>query len=151
VFALIVQGLVPGTPECIYAFAGTVLFVNLCLADLVRRALDLPFRRRIYFTTAAMCTVVSFVPLALGARFWMIALLPSIPVSLPLFGVPREALRSPRPLSPGGRLVIGAVVASPLHALASPFLRTAACFIPYGAPTPIIPIFALSISAPAII
>jgi signal transduction histidine kinase len=151
VFALIVQGLVPGAPECVYAFAGTVLFVNLFLADLVRRALDLPSRRRIYFITAAVCIVVSFVPLALGARFWMIGLLPSIGVSIPLFDVAREALRSPRPLSPVGRLVIGAVVAYTLHDLDYPFLRNAPWFTPYGVPIAIIAIFALSISAPAII
>src|SRR5262249_49347949 len=151
VVTLVVQGLVPGTPECIYAFATTVLFVNLCLADLVRRALDLPSRWRIYFITAAIGIAVSLVPLALDARFWMVALLPSVAISIPLFDVTREALRSPRPLSPVGRLVIGAVVAYTLHELDYPFLRDAPWFPPYGVPIAIVSIFALSIAAPAII
>lgn len=149
--SIVVQGLVPATPECVYAFAGTVLFVNLFLADLVRRALDLPSRWRVFFVIAAISAAVSLVPLALGAPFWQIALFPAIAVAAPLIDVTRAAVRSPHPLSPVGKLVIGSVVFYTLHELDYPFLRDVPWFAPYGAALAIIAILALSIGAPAII
>lgn len=149
--SIIVQGLVPQTPACVYAFAGTVLFVNLFLADLVRRALDLPSRWRVFFVIAAVSLAVSLVPLALGGSFWMIALLPAIAVAAPLIDLTQAALRAPRPLSPVGRLVIGSVFLYILHELDYPFLRDAPWFAPYGFALAIVVILALSIGAPAII
>ncbi len=149
--SVVVQGLVSQTPECVYAFGATVLFINLFLADLVRRALDLPSRWRVFVVIGAMSLAVSLVPLALGAPFWMIALLPSVAVSAPLIDVTQAALRSPRPLSPVGKLVIGSISFYTLHELDYPFLRNVPWFAPYGAALAIIAILALSIGAPAIV
>lgn len=149
--SFVVQGLVPHAPACIYAFACSVLFVNLFLADVVRRALDLPPRWRVFFVIAAISVALSLVPLALGGSFWMIALLPSVAVAAPLVDLTQAALRSPRPLSPVGKLVIGSVFFYILHELDYPFLRDAPWFAPYGFALAIVAILALSIGAPAII
>jgi signal transduction histidine kinase len=91
------------------------------------------------------------VPLALGAPFWMIALLPSVAVAAPLIAVTQAAVRSPRPLSPVAKVVIGAVSFYTVHELDYPFLRDVPWFAPYGAALAMIAILALSIGAPAII
>ena len=134
----------------LYAFAGNVS-LNLFLADLVRRALDLPPRWRGFFVIAAISLAVSLVPLALGAPFWLIALLPSVAVAAPLIDVTQAALRSPRPLTPVGKMVIGSVCFYTVHELDYPFLRDVPWFAPYGAALAIVAILALSIGAPAII
>jgi signal transduction histidine kinase len=100
---------------------------------------------------AAISLAVSLVPLALGGSFWMIALLPSMAVAAPLVDLTQAALRSPRPLTPVGKLVIGSVLVYILHELDYPFLRDAPWFAPYGFALAIVVIFALSIGAPAII
>lgn len=145
------QGMVPSIPACAFAFGITVFVLNILLADLLRRALALPARWRVYFIAFAIALVSSIGLLAAAAPFCMIALPMSVAVAIPLFDVARQAVTSAQPLSIPARSTIVAFVVYAIHELDYPFLRDKPWFVPYGMAIAIISIFALSISAPAII
>lgn len=151
ILAIVVQGLVPNVPECAFAFGITAVCLNNFLADLLRRALSLPVRMRIYLVSFAVALGPSLVLYVARAPFWAIALPMSLAVALPLFDVSREALLDPRPLSVAARSAIVATLIYGCHELDYPFLRDKSWFVPYGMAIGLICIFALSISAPAII
>lgn len=146
-----VQAVVPSVPECAFAFGVTVFVLNTLLADLLRRALFLPARWRMYFVTFGVALVISSVLYVAKAAFWAIALPFAVAVAVPLLDVTREAVREPRPLSVSARCALVAVVVYAGHELDYPFLRDKPWFVPYGLAIAIIAVFALSIGAPAII
>lgn len=151
IVTLAVQGMVPSVPTCAFAFGVSVFVLNALLADLLRRALVLPARWRMYFVAFAVALASSIVCFFAKAPFWMIALPMAVAVALPLFDVAREAVTSGRPLSVPARSALVASVVYAIHELDYPFLRDKPWFVPYGMAIAIIAIFALSISAPAII
>lgn len=151
IVTIAVQAMVPSVPACAFAFGITVFVLNVLLADLLRRALTLPARWRMYFVAFGIGLVLSIVFLLAAAPFWMIALPMSVAVAIPLFDVAREAVRHARPLSIPARSAIVAYVVYAVHELDYPFLRDKPWFVPYGMAIAIIAIFTLSISAPAII
>jgi signal transduction histidine kinase len=151
ILAIGVQGVITSVPECAFVFGIAVFGLNVLLADLVRRALSLPARWRMYFATFVVAFAASIVLYLTKSPFWAIALPLAIAVSLPPFDVTREAVRHPRPLSVPARSMLVAVVIYAGHELDYPFLRDKPWFVPYGFAIAIIAIFALSISAPAVI
>lgn len=151
IVAIGIQGMVPRVPECAFAFGIGVFGLNVALADLLRRALSLPARWGMYLGAFVVAYALSIVLYLAKTPFWAIALPIAIGVDLPLFDVTREVMRGPRTLSVPARSAVVAIVIYALHELDYPFLRDKLWFVPYGFAIAIVAIFALSITAPAII
>ena len=127
--------------------------MNLCLADIIRRAVGLPSAWRLHLSLFAVSTVLCIAFIAVHAPFWVVSLPVVITLGLPLFHIAVRAVRARGwgRLSLTARAVIVTATAIGLHELDYPFLRPDPRFAPLGFVFAITLAFALSIGVPAVI
>jgi len=152
VLALAGNVLIPGR-FMIPIVAAPTLFMNLCLTDIIRRAVGARAAWRVYLAIFAVAVVLSVVFEALHAPFWLVSLPVMVPVGLPLLHVAFRAVRARGwgGLSMTSRSVLVIAVVIGLHELDYPFLRLDPHFAALGFVFAILIAFALSISVPAVI
>lgn len=152
IMSLIVQAFVRSPRWMITAHGATVFAMNLMLADLVRRVLDLRAPWRAHLWLFAMSFVASQSASLAKAPFWVQALPLSLGTALPLLDLLWRSLRhSWRRSSATVRCTLFAVALMAAHNIDYAFLRSDPRFTIAGFVAAILGVFALSITAPAII
>ncbi|MBX3187728.1 MAG: ATP-binding protein [Labilithrix sp.] len=150
--SLTLQAFVQAERWMVFAFAIPSLGVNLLLADLHGRALDLRPRWRTYLAASTVGLVATAVATARAAPFWMAALPLVAGVTTPLVDVCAQSFsRAGAKPSTMGRLAILALALNALHHLDYPFFRDDPRFAATGFVVAILAGLATSITAPAII
>lgn len=134
----------------VYAYT-SVFLVNLALAVLVARSLRFPLRwQPLAWTVLGAVALSTFVWLA-GGRFTAVALPVSLAVSLPVLVVAARAIRLWRRASIAARALVISCVLFSLHNIDWAFLRQRPAVATYGFTVATLIIFALSISALAVV
>lgn len=152
IFSAVIQGIVQTDPWMIFAFGIGSFATIVMLADLVARALGLRMRWRVYGFVLASGCIATIVGTVAGAPFWLRALPMAIGSALPVFDLSLQALRLPwRSISMSGRVATISAALLALHQLDYPFLRQDPRFAAFGFLFGILVVFAISISAPAIV
>jgi serine phosphatase RsbU (regulator of sigma subunit) len=145
------QGVLAQSPAIItYSFA-TVFLVNLALASLVSQSVEMPFRWQPFATGLILALALTAIFAAENTSFLLMALPVTVAVSLPSLVVATRVARHWRLLSVVTRgLVVSSVLFS-LHNIDFAFLRDRPALAPLGFTVATLIIFALSITAPAVV
>ncbi|HTJ21820.1 MAG TPA: SpoIIE family protein phosphatase [Gemmatimonadaceae bacterium] len=133
-----------------YAYA-SVFLVNLALASLVARSVGLPLRWRRFAWIVVGAEALSTAIWLTGARFTMVALPVAIAVSLPALVVGGRVVRAWRRASIAMRALVISCVLFSLHNIDWAFLRDRPGTATFGFTVATLIIFALSISALAVV
>lgn len=155
IMSLVAQASVRTHRWMIIAHGVTVFLINLNLADLIRRVLDLHAPWRTHVWLFALCFVLSQIGYVLKLPFWAQALPLSLGPAVPLLDLLWRAFRqSWKRSSATVRCTLFAVALMAGHNIGYAFLRinpryAAAGFL--GFVPAILAVFALSITGPAII
>jgi signal transduction histidine kinase len=148
--ALVTNALFPSGALMAVAAGVPSFCMNLCLADVLRRALGLGAAWRAYGVGFVLAVLTCLVCQALGAPFWLATFPVMAAVGAPLLHVALSASTRWATLSLSARAVIIVAVGIALHELDYPFLRPDPRFAAAGFVIAILIAFALSITAPAV-
>jgi serine phosphatase RsbU (regulator of sigma subunit) len=147
----IAQGILVQSPLVItYSFA-TVFFVNLALASLVAQSLELPLRWRPFAIALGCAALLSTALAAANVAFLGVALPVAVAVALPSLVIAARAARSWRSLSIVTRGLVVSCILFSLHNIDFAFLRDRPEMAPLGFTVAALIVFALSITAPAVV
>ncbi|HEY4132454.1 MAG TPA: SpoIIE family protein phosphatase, partial [Gemmatimonadaceae bacterium] len=147
----VLQGaLTQNTLVMTYAFV-SVFFVNLSLASLVARTLSMPFRWRPLAYIVAGAVVLSTALFGMHAPFSVVALPVAVTVSLPSLVIAVRVARAWRSVSVVTRALVISCVVFSLHNIDWAFLRNRPELATFGFTVATIIIFALSITALAVV
>src|SRR5512146_88586 len=133
-----------------YAYA-SVFLVNLALASLVARSVGLPLRWRRFAWIVAGAEALSTAIWLAGGRFTLVALPVAVAVSLPALVVGGHVVRGWRRASIAMRALVISCVLFSLHNIDWAFLRDRPGMATFGFTVATLIIFALSISALAVV
>lgn len=129
----------------------SVFFVNLSLASLVARSLDLPLRWQPFAIFVSVGTLLSVALFVAGQSFTVIALPVAVTVSLPSLYMAARVFRAWRQVSVVTRALVVSCVLFSLHNIDFAFLRDRPAMATLGFTIATLIIFALSITALAVV
>ena len=133
-----------------YAYT-SVFGVNLALASLVARSVGLPLRWRPFAWVVVTATAISTAIALAGGRFTAVALPVAVAVSLPALVIAGRVVRAWRRASIAMRALVISCVLFSLHNIDWAFLRSRPETATFGFTVATLIIFALSISALAVV
>lgn len=147
----VAQGAFTQSPLVItYSFA-TAFLVNFALASLVAQSLELPLAWRPFAIAIAGAMIVSSVLAVAGVPFELMALPVAVAVALPSLAIAIRVARYWRSLSVVTRALVVSCVLFSMHNIDFAFLRDRPDTAPIGFTVATLIIFALSITAPAVV
>jgi serine phosphatase RsbU (regulator of sigma subunit) len=149
--SLVAQGALQQTPLLIVLGFGTAFGVNLSLAYLLGRAVDVDVRWRPFVALLVAGFATSVTASFAGAPFWGIALPVAVSVSLPSAVTSSWVLRSRwGQLTVAGKALAVSTLLFAAHNVDFAFLRDKPSFAPLGFTIAILIVFALSMTGPAV-
>lgn len=152
IVSMIAQGAVQSDRWMGFVFGLCNVGMNLLLVELVGGALRLRRRPRLHLTAFAVGLVGSAAATMAGAPFWLRTLPITLGSTVPLADLVVQAVRLPRGrLSTTGWASVFATSVMAIHMLDYPFLRDDPGFAPLGFVIAILAVFAVSVTAPAIV